>query len=66
MKEPNIFYSKKQTLKFFSTFEESNEADAKEMANLTENQHLKNANLLIRTIYNEELKKPIDKSLKFE
>jgi len=53
-------------MKIFISFEESNEADAKEMAKLTENQHLKNANQLIKTIYKEALKKPIDKRLKFE
>jgi len=44
----------------------SNEADAQEMAQLSENQHLENTNELMRTIYKDEIEKPMDKNLNFD
>ena len=43
-----------------------NEADAKEMAALSPEEHLQNANFLIEKIFAEELKKPMDKKVKFK
>lgn len=56
----------KRNMQIFESFEEANKALAKEMAGLSGNQHLKNANQLIRTIYKKELLKPMDKKLIIE
>lgn len=51
---------------FFNSFEEANEADAKARALLTPLQHLQNVTERIKMMYAEELKKPMDKTLKFK
>lgn len=56
VKEPQIDPGKWK-LTFFSSFEEMNEADAKEMASFTPLQHLQNATGLIKIFYANELKK---------
>jgi len=63
--EPDVRY-KKNRLRTFSSFEEANEADAKDMALLMPEQHLKNVTDLIKRIYEEELKKPMDKKIRFK
>ena len=63
--EPEAAYAKSK-VRIFSSFEEAEEADAKEMAALSPLQHLQNATLLIKHIYAEELKKPFVKKLRFK
>lgn len=66
LSEPKIVYEKRKwTLKKFDSFEEMNEADAKEMSQLSGEDHLKNATELIKRIYADELKRPMDKKIKF-
>ena len=65
LNEPESVYEKK-TIQRFSSFEESNEADAKQMAAITPIEHLKNVTALIKQVYKEELKEPMDKKLNFE
>ncbi len=57
--------SSKKTLKTFHSFEEMNEADARDKANLSPIEHLKNVTSLIEKLYADELKKPMDKKIKF-
>lgn len=56
---------KKMSLQKFNSFEEMNEATAKVMAQLSGEEHLQNATELIKRIYSDELKKPMDKKIKF-
>ncbi len=63
LNEPEAVYER-TGLRFFSSFEEADEADAKEMAALTGQQHFANAHLLICAIYKEALKEPFDKTIK--
>lgn len=60
--EPSTAYSSKK-LQIFPTIEASNISDAVEMANTSGIDHLKNVHFLIKEIYAEELKIPIDKTL---
>ena len=53
-------------LRLFTSLAEMNEADAREMAALSPKEHLQNANFLIEQIFAEELKKPMDKRIKFK
>lgn len=62
--EPEAGYQK-TSLRAFSTHEEMNEADAKEMAVLSSAEHLQNAVGLTRKLFEEELKKPMNKKLRF-
>lgn len=55
-----------QQIKTFSTFEEMNEADAQEMAGISSVQHLQNATLLVKKFFSEELKKPMDKRIRYK
>lgn len=66
--EPEVTYGKKKkwTLKKFDSLEEMNEAQAKAMAQLSGEEHLKNATELIKRIYADELNKPSDKKIKFK
>jgi pyruvate dehydrogenase complex dehydrogenase (E1) component len=59
-------YQKKQRIRFFSSFEEMDEADAKEMATLSPKEHLQNTTSLIKRIFTEELKNPPEKRIKFK
>ena len=59
--EPNRTYQR--TLKRFESFEEMNEADAKEMAIISPINHLQNATMLIRKIFAEQLKQPMNKKV---
>lgn len=52
-------------LQTFSSHEEANEATAREKAGITPEQHLANATQRIKEIYTDELKTPMDKTLKF-
>ncbi len=65
MSEPEGIY-KNSSLKQFSSFEEMNEADAKEMALISPMEHLKNTVIRIKNMYAEELKKPMNKKIKFD
>ncbi|MBX2920754.1 MAG: hypothetical protein KF746_01080 [Chitinophagaceae bacterium] len=62
--DPEVIYQKR-TLKTFNTFEGAAEADAKAKANLPPEQHIANVTQRIKEIYADELKKPMDKNLKF-
>lgn len=56
--EPGLNYQPmKKTLTFFKSFEEMNEADAKEAAKMDPLENLKNATAMIQAIYKDELKK---------
>lgn len=47
-------------LQFFNSFEEMEQADAKEMALLSPVEHLQNATALIKRVFTQELKKGIN------
>lgn len=61
--EPDVLFKKKLTT--FDSFNDASEADAKAKANLSPEQHILNVTRRIKEIYAEELKKPMDKNLKF-
>ncbi len=61
-KEPSTAYNLNK-LQIFPTIEASNISDALEMANTSGIDHLKNVHFLIKKLYAEELKIPIDKTL---
>ncbi len=63
LNEPQAVYER-TGLRFFGSFEEAEQADAKDMAALTGEQHFANAHLLICAIYKEALKEPFDKTIK--
>lgn len=58
--------NKKTQVRTFNSFEEANEADAKEVAAISPEIHLQNSTLLTERVFAEELKKPMDKTLKFK
>ncbi len=60
--EPSVVYGKRR-ITTFTSFEEMNEAEAKEMANISPIFHLQNATMLIRKVYAEQLKQPMNKTL---
>ena len=64
--EPGADYIAESQIKHFSSFETANEADAKEMAALTPEEHLQNATLLIQGLYKQELSKPMNKTIHFK
>jgi len=55
----------KSNLGTFGTHKEMNEADAKEMAALSPTEHIQNATELTKKLFAEELKKPMNKKLRF-
>jgi|JI6StandDraft_1071083.scaffolds.fasta_scaffold14437_5 hypothetical protein len=55
----------KQNLRAFSSHEDANESDAKEMAALSTAEHFQYVNRLIRELFADELKKPMNKKLRF-
>lgn len=63
-KEDN--YKKKLNVKPFNSFEEMNEWDAIENAAILPIIHLQNAVSVSKRIFSEELKKPMDKAVKFK
>lgn len=66
LEEPDISYQGKQQVQIFHSFEEMNEADAREMAFIDPVIHLQNASSLAKKVFSEELKKPMDKTIKFK
>ena len=62
--KPQAVYQK-TSLRAFGTHNEMNEADAKEMAALSPAEHLQNAVDLSRKVFEEELRKPMNKKLRF-
>jgi hypothetical protein len=62
--EPEATYQK-TNLQTFTSFNEANEADAKAKANTSPEQHLANVTERIKQTYADELKTPMDKTLKF-
>lgn len=62
-KQETMHQNKK--IKFFSSFEEMNEADAQEMASISPITHLLNATIIAKKVFSEELKKPMDMTIKF-
>ena len=65
LNEPKAIYEKK-SIQHFSCVEESNQTNAKQMAAIPPIDHLKNVTALIKQVYKEELKEPMDKKLNFE
>jgi CRISPR-associated endonuclease Csn1 len=55
----------KKTFKTFNSLQEMNEADAREMAKLSPEEHLQNANLHIKKVFQKGLEKPMKKNIKF-
>ncbi|WP_116876488.1 hypothetical protein [Terrimonas sp.] len=53
-------------IKQFSSFEEMDEDKAKQMAVILPVEHLKNTTKLIKNIYDEKLKQPMSKRIKFK
>ena len=64
MSDPETVYQK-STLKTFSSFEEADEENAKSMAALSPEEHIRNVTDRMKKMHEEELKKPIDKKIKF-
>ena len=64
--EPETIYQKKNQVRHFNSFEEMNEADAQEMAAIDPVDHLRNTTLLTKKVFSEELKKPMDMTIKFK
>ncbi len=64
LSEPEATYS--TSIRKFDSFEQMNEADAKEMADISAVDHLRNTVHLIRKIFSEELKRPMNKRIKFK
>lgn len=56
----------KYTLTYFSSFEEENEATAIVKASLSPQKHIENVTKRITKMYADELKKPMDKTLKYK
>lgn len=65
LNEPEVTYGK-LSIRTFSSFKEMNEADAKEMAAIPPEEHLRNATHVISQIHADELKRPMNKKLKFD
>ena len=67
LSEPQAVYQKRNwNLNTAGSFEDMNEATAKAMAQLSGEEHLQNATELIKRIYAEDLKKTMDKQIKFK
>lgn len=60
--EPSMVYLKR-SITTFTSFEEMNESEAEAMANISPIVHLQNATMLIRKVYAEQLKQPMNKTL---
>lgn len=58
--EPQAEYNIEKKITVFKSFEEMNEADAKEMAFIPPLENLKNATTYIQHLYAEELKQKMD------
>jgi CRISPR-associated endonuclease Csn1 len=66
LSEPETVYkAEKKDIIFFDSLEDMNEATAQAMAQLSGEEHLKNAIEMIKRIYADELSKPMDKKIKF-
>lgn len=63
LSDPETVYQK-STLKTFSSFEEADEENAKSMAALSPEEHIRNVTDRLKKMHEEELKKPMDKKLK--
>jgi len=66
LNEPEVGYQNKQHVKQFNSFAEMNEADAQEMAAIPPIIHLQNTALITKKVFSEELKNPMDMSIKFK
>ena len=55
-----------RSLRIFKSFEEAEEADAREMASLSATQLFQNVTMLIKVIYKKELGVPMDKTIRFK
>lgn len=66
LNEPGIIYQTQYQVRQFNSFEEMNEGDAQEMTAISPIIHLQNATRVAKKIFSEELKKPIDKTIKFK
>lgn len=63
LNDPEVIY---QEIRHFNSFEEMNEADAQEMAAIPPIIHLQNATIITKKVFSEELKNPMDMSIKFK
>jgi len=61
--EPSMAYGKR-SITISTSFDEMNEAEAKAMADISPITHLQNATMLIKKVYAEQLKQPMDKTLR--
>lgn len=68
VEEPEVAYEKAmdKTVRFFSSFEEMNDYDLKDMAAHTPVDRLKNITFMLQSLYSEELQKPFDFTLHFK
>ena len=64
LNEPQAVYNK-TVFGSFHSFEEANEANAKDMAAISGEVHLLNLTIRLEGYYANELKQPMDKKLKF-
>ena len=64
LNEPQAVYER-TGFRFFGSFEKMNEANAKDMAAISGEVHLQNLTARIERYYADELKQPMDKTLKF-
>ncbi|MBS1750997.1 MAG: hypothetical protein JST63_13935, partial [Bacteroidetes bacterium] len=62
LSEPELVYSTNK-LKTFNSFEEADEENAKSMAALSPEEHIRNVTDRLKKMHEEELKKPMDKKL---
>jgi len=63
--EPETVYGKNR-IRFFNSFEEMNDSDAREMANIDGITHLRNATALIKRLYGKELKQKMVYKIHFK
>jgi len=62
----NNSFKENKAVQLFSSFEEENEATAIVKASLSPQKHIENVTERITKMYADELKKPMDKNLKFK
>ena len=65
LNEPGSSYSKPR-LRFFNSFQEMNEADAKEMASMSGVEHLMHVNFFLRQLFSGELEQKMDLKIHFK
>ena len=66
LNEPETNYQNNQEIRHFNSFEEADEANAKDMADISPETHLQNTTSLIERIFTDELKQLMDKTINFK